>query len=137
MAEDTRFGSDYSTFRPDGRAGLTYRRITGPRVPLEGVARVWLTALGDMPWSPNTGTEPPVYQLQNAGYNVNDLRQLQIQLVRAARGVDWVADARVGLRYLGTTLTIAGELTLLTGRTYLLNVSASAAAGVVVQFPFA
>ena len=136
MAEDTRFGSDYSTFRPDGRPGLTYRRISGPRVPLEGVARQWLSAMGyDMPWAPNAGTTPALYQLLNSAHDQMMLRRMRDFYQRAAEQVDFVARALVTFSYVGTTLTITGAITLITGRTYQLNVGADAAGRIVAEFP--
>lgn len=133
--EDTRFGSDYSTFRADGRPGLTYRRITGARVPLEGVARMWLTKPQDLPWAPDAGTVPPVYALLNSAHNLAQLQRWQTFLQRAAVQVDFVYAARVAIRYIGVTLTIDGQITLVTGEVHPLNVSASAAGGVIAQFP--
>lgn len=136
-AEDTRFGVDYSTFRPDGRPGLTYRRITGPRIPLEGVIRMWLTEIDDLPWAPNAGTVPPIHAMLNSAHDLNVLRKWQSFLTSAAKSVNFVRSANVSIRYVGTTLTINAQIALTTGGTYPLNVIASAVTGVIAQFPVA
>lgn len=134
MAEDKRFGSDYSTFRPDGRPGLTCRRITGPRVPLEGVARRWLTNRGDLPWSPNAGSIS-VQRLQNASGDARMLAHYRAFLIGEAKEVDFVRDAAVLITVRGTTVTINGRITLTTGGTYPLNVAVAGAGAAVAQFP--
>ena len=131
MALDT--GSDYSTFRADGTYGLTYVRITGARVPLEGVARAWLTSPGELPWAPAFGFN--VTRLENASAKQRVLAQYQSFLVKAAKSVDFVVTADVRVTYQGTTLTIVGAITLSDGSTHPLLVSAAEAAQVVVQFP--
>lgn len=133
------FGSDYSTFRADGSYGLTYQRITGPRVPLEGVARRWLTNPGgiaidgSMWWEPNAGFN--VGRLLNASANRNKLTTYRSFLVREARRVDFVVDASVQLSYDGSTLSVFGLITLADNTTHPLLVGASSAAQVLTQFP--
>lgn len=127
------YGSDYSTFRDDGTYGLTYVRITGPRVPLEGVARLWLTDRGSLFWAPTLGFN--VARLENASQKRAVLAQYESFLVKAAREVDFVARATVAITYAGTALTAIGRITLADGGTYPLLVTAADAAQVTVQFP--
>lgn len=126
-------GSDYSTFRDDGTYGLTYVRITGARVPLEGVARLWLTDRGSLFWAPTLGFN--VARLENASQKRAVLAQYESFLVKAAREVDFVAAASVAITFSGTTLTAAGRITLVDGVTYPLLVTAADAAVVTVRFP--
>lgn len=128
-------GSDYSTFREDGTFGLTYVRITGARVPLEGVARRWLTSQGDLPWAPNAGFN--VARLENAGHNVKDLARYKGFLEKEARAVDFVYRASVTITYDGATLTIVGSIVLADFTTHPLLVTADAAGRVSTQFPSA
>ncbi len=130
---DLRFGSDYSSFRPDGTSGQTYNRVYGPRVVLEGVARRWLTPRGDLLWAPNAGFSVAV--LLNASRTMNGLNLYKSFLRGEALQVDFVRDATVALLYVGTDLTISGQVTLTTGGTYPLLVAANAAGAVIAQFP--
>lgn len=134
MAQDTRFGIDYSTFRPDGRPGLTFRRITGPRVPLERVARRWLTTRGDLFWAPNAGWRS-VARLQNADYDQRMTDAYRSFLISEAKIVDFVAAAAVALNIRGFVVSISGRITLITGQVYPLNVSITKAGDALAQFP--
>lgn len=127
------FGDDYSTFRPDGSWGMTFVRISGPRVPLEGVARRWLTAKGDLPWAPNAGFD--VYRLLNASRKMFSLRQYEALLAAEARQVDFVANASVGIIFDGFTLTVKGQISLTNHGTYPLLVTADSAGAALAQFP--
>ena len=127
------FGDDYSTFRPDGTWGMTFTRIRGPRVPLEGVARRWLTAKGDLPWAPNAGFD--VYRLLNASRKTFTLNQYQALLASEARQVDFVANAAVTITFDGFTLTVSGLITLTTRGTYPLLVMAKDAGAAIAQVP--
>ncbi len=105
------FGSDYSTFRPDGTYGLTYVRITGPRVPLEAVARRWLCDPGDLPADPNGGFN--ILRLENARNRTpQGLLTYQILLIREAKKVDFVLDAVVRISYVASVLSVNGKITL-------------------------
>lgn len=129
------FGDDYSTFRADGSYGLTYVRITGARVPLEGVARAWLTEPGSLFWAPNFGFG--LSRLQNAAHREDVLGLFKSFLVRSAKGIDFVmrADVEIAYAYADATLTVAGRITLADFTTHPLLVSASDAAAATVQFP--
>lgn len=144
MATTLYTGSDYSTFIPVSapgvtpvryRAGLTYMRITGPRVPLEGVARAWLTTPGDLFWAPTFGYNAG--RLLNAGVPAQILRRLEPLLRNAARQVDYVYDAVVTVQYNGSALTITGLITLSDFGQHPLLLTASQAAVATVQFPTA
>lgn len=138
---DLRFGVDYSTFHPvvlaDGTStltfGLTYTKIYGPRVPLEHVARRWLTTRGDLFWAPNAGQS--VLRLLNNSMLPSRLTQFAAQLAKEAQTVDYVSRAHASIRYVGTTLTISGTITLVTSGTYPLAVGITAAGPVLAQFP--
>ena len=126
-------GSDYSTFRPDGTYGLTYVRIYGSRVPLEGVARRWLTTNGDLFWSPNAGFN--VSRLENASATPQILKRYASFLVVQAKAVDFVYSATVSVTYVGTTLLVVGSIVLADFTTHPLLVTAAEAATVTTQFP--
>ncbi len=130
MALDT--GSDYSTFKPDGTYGLTYRRITGPRVPLEGVARRWLTAPGDIKWDPTGGFD--VTTLENSDLSPQARNRTERRLKSEAKLVDFVVDAAVSLKLAGDTLTIRGEILLADLTTHTLLLTASQA-GIFFSLP--
>jgi hypothetical protein len=129
------FGDDYSTFKPNGTWGMTYVRISGPRVPLEGVARRWLTPKGYLSWAPNAGFD--CYKLLNASRNQSVLRQYQALLAAEAQQVNFVTRAVVTATFVpsGFTLNITGAISLANGGTYPLLVSASAAGQAIIQFP--
>lgn len=139
------FGDDYSTFRADGTYGLTYKHITGPIVPLEGVVRRWMTqpaepndptSTGDAQWDDTMGFD--ITRLQNAGHGVVDLARYAEMLRRQALRVDFVVAARVSLTQStleDRTLLIDGVITLADRTKHQLLVSASEAAGLVAKFP--
>lgn len=126
------FGSCYSTFKHDGTYGLTYTRITGPRVPLERVARRWLTPPKQLFWAPDAGFD--VSRLVNSTHSLTELRQYRGLLIKEAREVDFVYSADVTLDYNGFTLTINGLIVLADRTTHPLLVTASNASA-AVQFP--
>jgi hypothetical protein len=137
------FGSDYSTFRADGTYGMTYRRISGPRVPLEGVVRRWLTnpadptdpsTTGDAAWDPMMGID--ISRFLNSAHTSRDLIIFASMMARQAELVDFVASASVRITE-GTdqSLTIESQITLYDGTKHPLLVTASQAAGVVALFP--
>jgi hypothetical protein len=135
MAATLSCGSDYSTFRDDGSYGMTYRKIYGPRVPLEGVARAWLTSPGQLFWAPTFGYNAG--RLLNAGIPAQTLRRLEPLLRTAAKQVDFVYDAAVTVTYIGNVLTVAGLITLADYGQHPLLLTASQAAAATVQFPTA
>lgn len=126
------FGSDYSTFRDDGTPGMTFRKITGPRVPLEGVVRAWLTDPGDLPWAKTFGFN--VTRLQNSSHKGDALKLLARRLELVAKDVDFVQGATVTLKPVGDGIEISGFIRLTGAGTYPLNVTASAAGDVIVKF---
>lgn len=119
------FGSDYSTFRPNGTYGLTYQRITGPRVPLEGVGRRWLTSPGDLKWDPTGGFD--VAELENNDLSAQARDRIGRRLASEAKQVDFVIDAAVRLVLAGDELTIAGQILLADRTTHTLLLTASQA----------
>ncbi len=129
------FGSDYSTFRGDGTYGLTYVRITGPRVPLEGVARLWLTSPGDLFWADDLGFN--LLRLENAGKKASQIPQYQHFLRSVAKRVDFVLGADVTVSFAGNALSVSARITLADGTPHPLLVSAADAGAAVVQFPSA
>lgn len=141
MATD--FGSDYSCVRADGTFGLTYRRISGPRVPLEGVLRRWMTTpanpsdpetTGDAAWDPGMGFN--ITRLLNSAHTDRDLVTFAGIMARQARLVDFVAGARVAIaQNADMSLSIDAQITDDNGTTHPLLVTASQAAGVVALFP--
>jgi len=132
MASDIFFGSDYSTFRQDGTYGLTYRRITGARVPMERVARRWLTAPGDLPWDPTGGFD--VAALENGDLKPADFARLAQILATEAKKVDFVIDAAVVARLPGEQLIIDGQILLADLSLHTLMLTASEA-GVFFALP--
>lgn len=104
------FGDDFSSFRENGTYGLTYRRITGRRVPLEGVARRWLNAPGDMPWDPVGGID--LAELENHDLSAAELARLGQILGAEARRVDFVIDSAVSVRLISGDLKVDGQILL-------------------------
>lgn len=137
------FGSDYSTIRDDGTYGLTYNRITGPRVPLEGVVRLWLTmpanpqdaqSQGDLPWDPSLGFD--ITRLENSAHASIDLTRYAEMMRRQALNVDFVVAARVKIAQAeDASIAIEAWITLADLTLHPLLVTANQAAGVVVLFP--
>lgn len=142
---DLRFGSDYSTFKPSaltfpggGNAltwGLTYNRIYGPRVPLEGVVRRWLVDKNGMLWAPDAGFS--VYKLLNSRHDTRRLAMYKEFLQREATDVDFVRSATVRISYVGTALTINATISLTLTGNHTLNVGVDQAGNVLAQFPTA
>lgn len=126
------FGSDYSTFRANGTYGLTYRRISGPRVPLEGVARRWINAPSDIPWDPTSGAD--IFGWENHDPTPAELTRLAQTLAAEARRVDFVIDAVVIVKLPGDELTAAGQILLADKTQHPLLLTASQA-GVFFSLP--
>jgi hypothetical protein len=136
------FGSDYSTIRADGTYGMTYTRINGTRVPLEGVIRMWLTmpanpqdsqSQGDMPWDRTAGFD--ITRLENSKHAVIDLNRYAEMLRRQALNVDFVSAARVKISQAADlAILIEAWITLSDRQTHPLLVTASQAAGVITTF---
>ncbi len=126
------FGSDYSSFKADGSYGLTYRRISGPRVPLEGIGRRWINAPGDVPWDPNSGAD--IFGWENHDPTPADLVRLGQTLAAEARQVDYVIDAAVSVRLVGDELTVNGQALLADRTRHPLLLTASQA-GVFFSIP--
>ncbi len=137
------FGSDYSTVREDGTFGLTYNKITGPRVPLEGVIRLWLTmpanpqdpqSQGDLPWDPTAGFD--ITRLVNSAHGTIDLNRYAEMLRRQALNVDFVVAARVKISQAADgAIEIEAWITLADTTLHPLLVTADQAAGIVALFP--
>jgi hypothetical protein len=130
MATD--LGSDYSTFRSDGSYGLTYRRISGARVPLERVARRWLTIPGDLPWDRTAGVG--IHRLLNADLTAARLAVLRNRLASEAALVDFVTVARVDCTIVGDSLRADGLIALADGGSHPLLLTATEAS-VLFRFP--
>ncbi len=121
------FGSCYSSFKADGSKGLTYRRITGPRVPLERVARRLLGDKGTNLWAKNMGID--VQKLENSDPTTTDLQHWAAFARGEALQVEHVVAAAFAFTLdAAGTVTVDGQILLGDGATYPLQVTAGNAA---------
>ena len=137
MASTLALESDYSTFRSDGTYGLTYTRIYGARVPLEGVVRRWLVAPGELLGDPMAGLLTNVSRIRNANHSDRDLKVIQRSLENEARQVNYVTGASVAVTNKGLIqgVLVNGRITLTDGITYAMSITATATAVLLTQFP--
>jgi len=118
--------TDYSTIVVVNglhRFDLTTRQIRGPRVAVEWVARAWVTQPGTLDWAPNTGVDLTLSE--NTTVTQLDLNGWRQKLTQAAERVDYVLACRTALTFdaAARALTARGNLTLVDGRAYPLEVS--------------
>ncbi len=91
------YGSDASTFGPDGlpRLDLDGPEITGVRVPLEGVARLIMTELGQLEHELSFGVSETLQDLVNSTHEATFIRGLESEWAQSARQVNGVLAAQV------------------------------------------
>ena len=91
------YGSDTSTWGPDGRPSMGFDRpdITGIRVVLEAAARTITTPLGELFFDTTIGVTRPLQSLVNADLSDADLVNIAGEWAQAVREqVDFVTRAR-------------------------------------------
>jgi hypothetical protein len=115
-------GNDISIIRSDGTLGLdlTFTPITGSRVVVEGVLRVWISARGSMFWAKDRGVN--FLTLRNAAHDRMQLELWKMALVNEAKKVDGVRAVTVAFARDETThtLTIKADIRTMAGTSKLL-----------------
>jgi hypothetical protein len=130
------FGTDTTTFARDGTMFIDFNapEISGPRVPLEGWARVIQTKLGTVPHALTLGVSRPMNEMLNSNLSDTDLRRTESEYAAARSQVAGVD--RVSCRFSrgkGKSISLAAVLNLSDGSTQTLRVNAGDA--IAVLFP--
>lgn len=124
---------DESTFDPQGRPGLTYRRIRGPRVVLEWFARRYLAPRDGLPWALGHCTDVPA--LINATPTFNQLRQWKPAFDAEGARTEYVSRVVSTLTLDNGRLHYAPVVTIANTGTYALAISIDKAGEVLATFP--
>lgn len=123
---------DVSTFQrnEDGTSeiGLTGARITGARVPLEWVARSWLTPRGVLQ---NRARGVDIREMENATFGLGDLDRWRAAMVAEAEAVEYVCRCAVAVELVAREVLITAAVTLVDGKTYQLAVRLADASALV------
>lgn len=119
---------DVSTFGPAG-IGLTGQKIRGPLVAVQWVARAWLSPRGALTWALGRGIN--VLDLENSTHDATSLARWRFALVSEAEDVEFVHSCDVAITLSGRTITVAGSVVLVDGRTYRLAVTLADGAALV------
>ena len=124
---------DSSTFDTNGRPGLTYRRITGPRVALEWFARRYLAPRDGLPWALGTCIDLPAYR--NAMPTFAQLRQWRAAFDAEGARSEYVVRVESTLTLEGGQLHYAPRVTLARSGTFPLAISIDQAGEILARFP--
>ncbi len=130
--------SDYSSFpgpAADGsfRMGLTSRRIYGPTVVAEWVARRWFTRRGSLLYAPSKCVT--LFDLANAAADATDLASWRTTLVQEAQKTPYVLSCPLALTRANRETTVDARLVLVDGRVYPMMVSLLGASQAILTLP--
>lgn len=107
---------------------LTTREVRGAAAVLRRVLYRWCTRKRALRYDAGVGLVRPLLDLDGASFDQAGLDGLRAALEREAADEDFVASARVPVRLVGSgALLVPGEIALVDGHTYPLEVFASQA----------
>jgi hypothetical protein len=125
---------DTSTFSPEGRPGLQYRRIRGARVVLEWFARRLLVPRDGLPWALGTCLDLPSYR--NATPRPADLARWQTAFDAEGARTEYVVSVQSALILDASgLLTYAPRVRIAQAGEYPLAVTIDQAGEILAQFP--
>jgi hypothetical protein len=115
------------------RFDYSNRTVTGPDAVLRRVLYRWCSLRGTVRHAEDLGLITPLFDIEGATFSLAGLDGLKAALVREALAVDFVIGAGVTLTLTGSgKLVVSAAITLVDGRTYPLEVVASAASAALL-----
>lgn len=111
---------------------MTAREVTGPAAVLRRILYRWCSLRGAVRHALGLGLDTPLTDLEAATLSDEDLDAYRAALEREAMDEDFVLDAAVPLSLVAGRLLVIGQITLVDGRTYPLEVLASGASAALV-----
>ncbi len=124
---------DHSTFDANGKPGLTYRTIRGPRVALEWFARRFLVPRDGLPWALGVGIDIPA--LINATPSPTQLVKWRSAFDAEGSRSEFVARVTSSLTFETETLHYSPHVTLVGAGTYPLAIRIDKAGDILATFP--
>lgn len=107
---------------------MSAREVTGADAVLRRILYRWCSAKGSIRHAPGVGLDVPLTDLDAATWSTTELDGYNAALVREAMDEDFVNTAVVTLALDAFgVFTVRGSITLVDGKTYQLEVAASAA----------
>jgi hypothetical protein len=130
--------SDTSSFpgpAPEGsfRMGLTSRRIYGPTVVAEWVARRWFTRRGALLYAPSKCVT--LFDLANAAADAADLASWRTTLTQEALKTPYVLACPLSIIRAARETSVDARLALVDGRVYPLMVNLLSASQAILTLP--
>jgi hypothetical protein len=114
------------------RFDLTAREVTGAAAVLRRILYRWCSRKGSVRHAPGLGLVTPLLDLDGATLSPPQLDGLRAALIREALDEDFVERADVTLSLLAGALLVSAAIALVDGRTYPLEVLASAASAALL-----
>ena len=124
---------DQSTFGVNGRFGLTYRQIRGPRVVLEWFARRLLVPRDGIPWALGVGIDLPAFI--NATPTPSQISQWKLAFDAEGSRTEYVSRVVSKLFVANDMIVYQPEITIQRVGTFPIALRIGEAASTLVQFP--
>lgn len=124
---------DTSTFDAEGRPGLTYRQIRGPRVVMEWFARRYLVPRDGLPWAFGHCIDLPARI--NATPTFAQLSQWRASFDAEGSRTEYVTRVQSTLTLTDGVLRYAPTITIMRSGTFAFALRIDAAGEVLAKFP--